>query len=49
MTQCVCLVDERGNRTMRPCLKTAVKIQVNMFFSLECLVLLYPDLNLWTL
>lgn len=27
--QCVCLVDELGNRTMRPCLSTAVKIQAN--------------------
>ncbi|KAL0438523.1 UNVERIFIED_CONTAM: 5-dehydro-2-deoxygluconokinase [Sesamum latifolium] len=25
--QCVCLVDELGNRTMRPCLSSAVKIQ----------------------
>ncbi|XP_011083662.1 uncharacterized protein LOC105166123 [Sesamum indicum] len=27
--QCVCLVDELGNRTMRPCLSGAVKIQAN--------------------
>ncbi|KAK4390700.1 5-dehydro-2-deoxygluconokinase [Sesamum angolense] len=27
--QCVCLVDELGNRTMRPCLSSAVKIQAN--------------------
>lgn len=26
--QCVCLVDELGNRTMRPCLSNAVKVQV---------------------
>lgn len=26
--QCVCLVDELGNRTMRPCLSSAVKVQV---------------------
>lgn len=26
--QCVCLVDELGNRTMRPCLSSAVKLQV---------------------
>ncbi|KAM7255752.1 hypothetical protein ACFE04_011493 [Oxalis oulophora] len=25
--QCVCLVDELGNRTMRPCLSSAVKVQ----------------------
>ncbi|CAD6239225.1 unnamed protein product [Miscanthus lutarioriparius] len=29
--QCVCLVDASGNRTMRPCLSTAVKIQANEF------------------
>lgn len=28
MPQCVCLVDASGNRTMRPCLSNAVKIQV---------------------
>ncbi|XP_027094593.1 uncharacterized protein [Coffea arabica] len=27
--QCVCLVDERGNRTMRPCLSDAVKVKAN--------------------
>lgn len=27
MQQCVCLVDESGNRTMRPCLSSAAKIQ----------------------
>ncbi|KAL3505313.1 hypothetical protein ACH5RR_035154 [Cinchona calisaya] len=27
--QCVCLVDEFGNRTMRPCLSGAVKVQAN--------------------
>ncbi|KAL2493896.1 pfkB-like carbohydrate kinase family protein [Forsythia ovata] len=27
--QCVCLVDELGNRTMRPCLSSSVKIQAN--------------------
>ncbi|XAR61742.1 6-phosphofructokinase [Bertholletia excelsa] len=27
--QCVCLVDELGNRTMRPCLSNATKIQAN--------------------
>ncbi|KAL8490465.1 hypothetical protein ACS0TY_026093 [Phlomoides rotata] len=27
--QCVCLVDELGNRTMRPCLSSAVKVQAN--------------------
>lgn len=26
--QCVCLVDASGNRTMRPCLSSAVKVQV---------------------
>lgn len=30
--QCVCLVDESGNRTMRPCLSNAVKVQVNVSF-----------------
>ncbi|GAA0141090.1 carbohydrate kinase [Lithospermum erythrorhizon] len=25
--QCVCMVDESGNRTMRPCLSSAVKVQ----------------------
>lgn len=29
MVQCVCLVDDVGNRTMRPCLSGAVKVQVN--------------------
>lgn len=32
MVQCVCLVDELGNRTMRPCLSNAVKVQVPSFF-----------------
>ena len=32
MTQCVCLVDELGNRTMRPCLSNAAKIQVHAAF-----------------
>ena len=32
MAQCVCLVDELGNRTMRPCLSNAVKVQVLCFF-----------------
>lgn len=27
--QCICLVDELGNRTMRPCLSNAVKVQAN--------------------
>ncbi|XP_047976453.1 uncharacterized sugar kinase slr0537 [Salvia hispanica] len=27
--QCVCLVDEFGNRTMRPCLSSAVKVQAD--------------------
>ncbi|XP_076922683.1 uncharacterized protein LOC143584536 [Bidens hawaiensis] len=27
--QCVCLVDPLGNRTMRPCLATAAKVQAN--------------------
>ncbi|KAK4434542.1 5-dehydro-2-deoxygluconokinase [Sesamum alatum] len=27
--QCVCLVDELGNRTMRPCLSDAVKVQAD--------------------
>lgn len=29
LPQCVCLVDESGNRTMRPCLSSAVKIQAD--------------------
>ncbi|KAJ3694318.1 hypothetical protein LUZ60_009798 [Juncus effusus] len=29
--QCACLVDEDGNRTMRPCLSNAVKLQANEF------------------
>ncbi|CAL4964613.1 unnamed protein product [Urochloa decumbens] len=29
--QCACLVDASGNRTMRPCLSSAVKIQANEF------------------
>ncbi|KAK7842712.1 adenosine kinase 2 [Quercus suber] len=36
--QCVCLVDELGNRTMRPCLSNAVKVQVPCFsFFLFCI------------
>lgn len=31
MMQCVCLVDAFGNRTMRPCLISAVKLQVLAF------------------
>ena len=31
-SQCVCLVDALGNRTMRPCLSSAVKIQVHASF-----------------
>ncbi|KAF9686805.1 hypothetical protein SADUNF_Sadunf02G0028000 [Salix dunnii] len=27
--QCVCMVDELGNRTMRPCLSSAVKVQAD--------------------
>ncbi|KAL5228256.1 hypothetical protein ABZP36_016521 [Zizania latifolia] len=29
--QCACLVDASGNRTMRPCLSSAVKLQANDF------------------
>ncbi|KAJ4765368.1 5-dehydro-2-deoxygluconokinase [Rhynchospora pubera] len=29
--QCACLVDADGNRTMRPCLSSAVKLQANEF------------------
>uniref|UniRef100_A0ACD5VN72 Uncharacterized protein n=1 Tax=Avena sativa TaxID=4498 RepID=A0ACD5VN72_AVESA len=29
--QCACLVDASGNRTMRPCLSSAVKLQANEF------------------
>ncbi|KAJ7966778.1 Carbohydrate kinase [Quillaja saponaria] len=49
--QCVCLVDALGNRTMRPCLSNAVKIQgVEMtredFKGSKWLVLRYAILNL---
>ncbi|RVW95527.1 hypothetical protein CK203_039147 [Vitis vinifera] len=33
--QCVCLVDALGNRTMRPCLSSAVKIQLHAAFLAE--------------
>lgn len=33
LAKCVCLVDELGNRTMRPCLSNAVKVQVQFFFA----------------
>lgn len=32
VAQCVCLVDPLGNRTMRPCIATAAKIQVHFSF-----------------
>ena len=32
VAQCVCLVDKLGNRTMRPCLSNAAKIQVHAAF-----------------
>lgn len=38
ITQCVCLVDDFGNRTMRPCLSSAVKLQVH--YSLKSLLCL---------
>ncbi|XP_047158441.1 uncharacterized sugar kinase slr0537-like [Vigna umbellata] len=49
--QCVCLVDESGNRTMRPCLSNAVKVQAQElmkedFMGSKWLVLRYAILNL---
>ncbi|KAB1220661.1 hypothetical protein CJ030_MR3G009389 [Morella rubra] len=49
--QCVCLVDESGNRTMRPCLSNAVKVQANDltredFKGSKWLVLRYAIFNL---
>lgn len=49
--QCVCLVDELGNRTMRPCLSSAVKVQANEltrkdFKGSKWLVLRYAVQNL---
>uniref|UniRef100_A0A2P2JST0 Carbohydrate kinase PfkB domain-containing protein n=3 Tax=Rhizophora mucronata TaxID=61149 RepID=A0A2P2JST0_RHIMU len=49
--QCVCLVDASGNRTMRPCLSSAVKIQANEltkedFKGSKWLVLRYAIFNL---
>ncbi|KAL6011367.1 hypothetical protein ACLOJK_001813 [Asimina triloba] len=31
--QCACLVDADGNRTMRPCLLSAVRLQISLMFS----------------
>ncbi|KAG2390472.1 uncharacterized protein HKW66_Vig0221220 [Vigna angularis] len=49
--QCVCLVDDLGNRTMRPCLSTAVKVQAEEltkedFKGSKWLVLRYGIFNL---
>ncbi|XP_020219739.1 uncharacterized protein LOC109802744 [Cajanus cajan] len=49
--QCVCLVDDMGNRTMRPCLSNAVKVQAQEltnadFKGSKWLVLRYAVLNL---
>ncbi|KAG2303324.1 hypothetical protein Bca4012_062095 [Brassica carinata] len=49
--QCVCLVDDSGNRTMRPCLSSAVKIQADElskedFTGSKWLVLRYAVINL---
>ncbi|KAL2346314.1 hypothetical protein Fmac_000314 [Flemingia macrophylla] len=49
--QCVCLVDDKGNRTMRPCLSNAVKVQAHEltkedFKGSQWLVLRYAVLNL---
>ncbi|XP_058785347.1 uncharacterized protein LOC131660186 [Vicia villosa] len=49
--QCVCLVDELANRTMRPCLSNAVKVQAQEltkedFKGSKWLVLRYAILNL---
>ncbi|TKY75168.1 Carbohydrate kinase PfkB [Spatholobus suberectus] len=49
--QCVCLVDDMGNRTMRPCLSNAVRVQAQElmkedFKGSKWLVLRYAILNL---
>ncbi|XP_074372910.1 uncharacterized protein LOC141713410 isoform X2 [Apium graveolens] len=49
--QCVCLVDALGNRTMRPCLSSAVKVQANEltsddFKGSKWLVMRYSAYNL---
>ncbi|EXB91920.1 hypothetical protein L484_009013 [Morus notabilis] len=49
--QCVCLVDEMGNRTMRPCLSSAVKLQADEltredFKGCKWLLLRYSIFNL---
>ncbi|XP_061966943.1 uncharacterized protein LOC133690702 isoform X1 [Populus nigra] len=49
--QCVCMVDELGNRTMRPCLSSAVKVQADElteedFKGSKWLVLRYAIFNL---
>ncbi|KAG0500218.1 hypothetical protein HPP92_000290 [Vanilla planifolia] len=49
--QCVCLVDADGNRTMRPCLSTAVKLQANElqrgdFHGSKWLVIRYAHFNM---
>ncbi|CAN1127008.1 Uncharacterized sugar kinase slr0537 [Linum perenne] len=49
--QCVCLVDELGNRTMRPCLSNAVKVQGDElakddFMGSKWLVMRYSIFNL---
>ncbi|KAJ6412129.1 hypothetical protein OIU84_005231 [Salix udensis] len=49
--QCICMVDESGNRTMRPCLSSAVKIQAGEltkedFKGSKWLVLRYAIFNL---
>lgn len=49
--QCICLVDELGNRTMRPCLSSAVKVQADEltredFKGAKWLVVRYAALNL---
>ncbi|KAJ6336176.1 hypothetical protein OIU78_012726 [Salix suchowensis] len=49
--QCVCMVDELGNRTMRPCLSSAVKVQADEltmedFKGSKWLVLRYAVFNL---
>ncbi|KAK8475039.1 hypothetical protein V6N12_008227 [Hibiscus sabdariffa] len=44
--QCVCLVDADGNRTMRPCLSTAVKVEGDDFSGSKWLVMRYGIFNL---
>ena len=46
VAQCVCLVDELGNRTMRPCLSNAAKIQVLAAF-IYFMILNKVEMSCW--